>query len=134
MIKEVRVQSVADLMPLITEQEYRKDLDRYRSPFLYRGIPDADYQMTTSLRRNCKGLQKTLELAILNNFAKDTRTVLLLKDDDAKIKRAGRNIPTLHFLTYNRLCAHDLFYARKIIMLEGAAKNLSEFYAALEAE
>ena len=78
---------------------------------------------------------KTKDLVkILNNFAKDTRTVLLLKDDDAKIKRAGRNIPTLHFLTYNRLCAHDLFYARKIIMLEGAAKNLSEFYAALEAE
>ena len=70
MIREVRIQSVGDLLPLITEQEYRKDLDRYRSPFLYRGIPDADYQMTTSLRRNCKGLQKTLELAILNNFAK----------------------------------------------------------------
>ena len=78
---------------------------------------------------------KTKDLVkILNNFAKDTRTVLLLKDDDKMIKRAGRNIPTLHFLTYNRLCAHDLFYARKIIMLEGAAKNLSEFYAGLEAE
>ncbi|MCR5622541.1 MAG: 50S ribosomal protein L4 [Treponema sp.] len=78
---------------------------------------------------------KTKDLVkILNNFAKDTRTVLLLKDDDKLIKRAGRNIPSLHFLTYNRLCAHDLFYARKIIMLEGAAKNLSEFYAALEAE
>lgn len=78
---------------------------------------------------------KTKDLVkILNNFAKGTRTVLLLKDDDKMIKRAGRNIPTLHFLTYNRLCAHDLFYARKIIILEGAAKNLSEFYAGLEAE
>ena len=66
---------------------------------------------------------------ILNNFAKDTRTVILLKDDDAKIKLAGRNIPTLSFLSFNRLRAHDLFYARKIIMLESAAKNLSEFYA-----
>ena len=73
---------------------------------------------------------KTKDLVkILNNFAKDTRTVILLKDDDAKIKLAGRNIPTLSFLSFNRLRAHDLFYARKIIMLESSAKNLSEFYA-----
>ena len=73
---------------------------------------------------------KTKDLVkILNNFAKDTRTVILLKDDDAKIKLAGRNISTLSFLSFNRLRAHDLFYARKIIMLESAAKNLSEFYA-----
>lgn len=73
---------------------------------------------------------KTKDLVkILNNFAKDTRTVILLKDDDTKIKLAGRNIPTLSFLSFNRLRAHDLFYARKIIMLESAAKNLSEFYA-----
>ena len=73
---------------------------------------------------------KTKDLVkILDNFAKDTRTVILLKDDDAKIKLAGRNIPTLSFLSFNRLRAHDLFYARKIIMLESAAKNLSEFYA-----
>ncbi|HBB13017.1 MAG TPA: 50S ribosomal protein L4, partial [Treponema sp.] len=34
----------------------------------------------------------------------------------------------------NRLRAHDLFYARKIVMLEGAAKNLSEFFEKVEAE
>ena len=73
---------------------------------------------------------KTKDLVkILNNFAKDTRTVILLKDDDEKIKLAGRNIPTLSFLSYERLRAHDLFYARKIIMLESAATKLSEFYA-----
>ena len=47
--------------------------------------------------------------AILKNFSNNERTVLVLKDDDAKIKQAGRNIPTLSFL-------------------ESAAKNLSEFY------
>ena len=73
---------------------------------------------------------KTKDLVkILNNFAKDTRTVILLKDDDAKIKQAGRNIPSLSFLSYNRLRAHDLYYARKIVILEGAVKNLSDFYA-----
>ena len=50
------------------------------------------------------------------------------------IKRAGRNIPTLSFLSYNRLRAHDLFYGRKILMLESAAKNLSDFYRVEEAK
>lgn len=74
---------------------------------------------------------KTKDLVkILNNFAKDERTVIILKDDDAKIKQAGRNIKNLYFLSYNRLRAHDLYYGRKVILLEGAANNLSEFYAA----
>ena len=73
---------------------------------------------------------KTKDLAaILNNFAKDERTVLILKDDDAKIKQAGRNIPNLSFLAYNRLEAHTLFYGRTVIILESAVKNLSDFYA-----
>ena len=73
---------------------------------------------------------KTKELVnILNNFAKDERTVIILKDDDAMLKRAARNIKNVSFLSYNRLRAHDLFYGRKIIVLETAAKNLSEFYA-----
>ena len=66
--------------------------------------------------------------AILKNFSNNERTVLVLKDDDVKIEQAGRNIPTLSFLSYNRLRAHDLFYGKKVLMLESAAKNLSEFY------
>ena len=72
---------------------------------------------------------KTKDLVkILNNFAKDERTVLILKDDDEKIKQAGRNIPNLTFLSYNRLNAHDLYYGRKVIVLESAVANLSKFY------
>lgn len=78
---------------------------------------------------------KTKELAaILDRFAKDERTVLVLKDDDAMLKRAGRNIPKLSYLAYNRLRAHDLFYGRKVIMLESAAKNLADFYASKNDE
>ena len=73
---------------------------------------------------------KTKDLVkILNNFTKGERTVILLKDDDSMIKRAGKNLPNVYFLSYNRLRAHDLFYGRKVIMLETAAKNLSDFYA-----
>ena len=73
--------------------------------------------------------KKTKDLVkIVNAFAKDLRTVLILKEDDANIKQAGRNVKNLSLLSYNRLRAHDLFYGRKVILLEGAAKNLSEFY------
>ncbi len=70
MIKEVRVHTLEELMPLLSEQEYRKDLHRNRSSYLYRGMPDVSFRMYTSLSRNCKNLSKTLEPAILENFAK----------------------------------------------------------------
>ncbi|MDR1107342.1 MAG: 50S ribosomal protein L4 [Treponema sp.] len=77
---------------------------------------------------------KTKELAgLLDNFGPGERTVIILKDDDPLIKRAGANIPWLSFLSYNRLRAHDLFYGRRILMLEGAVKNLNEFYNSREA-
>lgn len=78
---------------------------------------------------------KTKDLVkILKNFGEEKRTVIILKDDDAKIRQAGRNLHNVYFLSYNRLRAHDLFYGRKVIMLEGAAQKLSEFYAEKEAE
>lgn len=60
---------------------------------------------------------------------KMTRTVVILKDDDEKIKRAGRNVHNVSFLSFNRLRARDLYFARRLIILEGAVKNLSDFYS-----
>jgi predicted nuclease of predicted toxin-antitoxin system len=57
-------------MPLLSEQDYRPELKRNRSGYLYRGMPNSEYKMATSLSRCCKDKQKTLEPAILNNFAK----------------------------------------------------------------
>jgi len=78
-------------------------------------------------------MAKTKEfLKKIENFAtnKDNqRTVVILKDDDAAVKRAGRNLPWLSFLSFNRLRAHDLFYGRKVLVLESAVKELNEFYA-----
>ena len=70
MIQEIRIDTLEELMPLLSEQDYRPEIDRNRSSFLYRGVPDSSYRMVTSLSRCCKQLQKTLEPAILNNFAK----------------------------------------------------------------
>jgi len=73
---------------------------------------------------------KTKELAqILKNLVKEENTVIILKDDDRMIKRAGANIPWLKFLTYNRLRAHDLFYGKNILVLETAVENLHNLYS-----
>ena len=73
---------------------------------------------------------KTKELVgILKNFVEDgKRTVLIMKNDDAMLRRAARNIPYLHVLAYDKLSAKELLYGRKVVMLETAAKNLNEFY------
>ncbi len=74
---------------------------------------------------------KTRDLAaILQNFVKEKkRTLLILKDDDEMLRRAARNIPYLQVQSYNRLSAKELLYGRVILMLEGAANNLNEFYS-----
>jgi large subunit ribosomal protein L4 len=73
---------------------------------------------------------KTKDLsAIIKNFVKDeTRTIIILKDDDVMMRRAAKNIPYLHVLSYNRLSAKELLYGRKVLVLETAAKNLNDFY------
>ncbi|MDR2509478.1 MAG: 50S ribosomal protein L4 [Spirochaetaceae bacterium] len=79
---------------------------------------------------------KTKDLAnILRNFGKNERTVIVLDDNEdgrleknRLIKRAGRNIPTLNFLSYNSLSAHALFYGRRVLLQEGVADKLSGFY------
>ena len=72
---------------------------------------------------------KTQELVgILGNLVSPERTVIILKDNDQMIKRAGKNIPWVLFLSFNRLRAHDLFYGKNILVMEGAAESLNEFY------
>jgi len=72
---------------------------------------------------------KTRDLAaILAKLVNGERTVIVMKDDDKMLKRAGANIPWVSFLAYNRLRAHDLFYGKNILVLESAVNNLNKFY------
>jgi large subunit ribosomal protein L4 len=73
------------------------------------------------------GKTKDLVTAI-SKLSAGERTVIIIKDDDVMMRRAGRNVPWLNLLSYNRLAAHDLFYARKLLLLETAARKLNEFY------
>ncbi|GMO31143.1 MAG: 50S ribosomal protein L4 [Termitinemataceae bacterium] len=71
---------------------------------------------------------------IIKNFGDKERTVLILNDDKEKtlkLKRAGKNIPWLSFLTPHRLRVHDLFYGRRVMVLETAAKEIGSFYTKL---
>jgi large subunit ribosomal protein L4 len=52
--------------------------------------------------------------------------VLITREDDPMLKRAARNIPWLQYLNWNRLRAHDLFYAQKVLVLESAEASLGE--------
>ena len=73
-------------------------------------------------------------VTMLSRMAANERTVVILKDDDAMIRRAGRNVPWLTFLSFNRLAAHELYYCQKLLVLETAATKLNEFYAAAAQE
>ncbi|HIV98438.1 MAG TPA: 50S ribosomal protein L4 [Candidatus Ornithospirochaeta avicola] len=73
---------------------------------------------------------KTKDLAqIMKAFeTENQRTVIIMKDDDPMLRRAARNIPYLHVLAYDKLSAKELLYGRKILVLESACQNLSDFY------
>jgi large subunit ribosomal protein L4 len=60
----------------------------------------------------------------LQRLTDGKRVVLVTKDDDPMLKRAARNIPWLQYLSWNRLRAHDLFYAHKVVVMESAAASL----------
>jgi large subunit ribosomal protein L4 len=80
---------------------------------------------------------KTKDMAaVLKNLNAKERTVIVLGNnfEAAKnIRQAGANIPYLTILSYTALRAHDLFYSRNLLLLEGAAGKLSEYYSEVEA-
>ncbi len=72
---------------------------------------------------------KTKDLVrILKALSPDGRTVIILGDNDPMLKRAGRNLPGVSLLSYDRLRVHDLFYGSRLLVLESAAGKLNEFY------
>lgn len=73
---------------------------------------------------------KTKDLAqIMKAFeTEDQRTIIVMKDDDAMLRRAAKNIPYVRVLAYDKLSAKELLYGRKILVLETAAAKLGAFY------
>lgn len=74
MIKIIYISELSEILNLVSKQEYYKGIDRNRSSFLYRGLPNSKYCLETSLYRNCKEKQYILEKSILRNFTKYAAT------------------------------------------------------------
>ena len=70
MIKTVYISTLDGVKDLLFEQERNAANGRYRSSFFYRGVPDASFDLSTSLQRNCGKLSKQLETHLLANFTK----------------------------------------------------------------
>lgn len=70
MVKIVKITDMKMLVELLAEQQFDRNIKRYRSPFLYRGLPNINYKLDTSLHRNCKHCQGEIEGSILRNFSK----------------------------------------------------------------
>ena len=70
MVKVETINSIDEILELMTEQKFDDGIQRYRSPYLYRGLPNQKYCLMTSLQRNCKNKQGYIEGSILRNFTK----------------------------------------------------------------
>lgn len=68
MVRTETIKSIDKLMEIVSEQNYNGAIKRYRSSSLYRGLPNADYTLMTSLQRNCGNKQEEIENSILRNF------------------------------------------------------------------
>ena len=70
MINVVKINDMDAVFDMVSEQGYRNDIGRHRNLFVYRGQPDVEFPLVTSLMRNCKDKRKELEPCILRNFTK----------------------------------------------------------------
>ena len=69
-MREIRIDEIEDLDKLIYDHPFKADISRDRDLYVYRGMPDANYSLVTSLQRICKEKRNNVELNMLNNFAK----------------------------------------------------------------
>lgn len=53
-IRVEQITTLEQISKIIWDQQYQSTLMRNRSPYLYRGLPNSNYHLVTSLRRNCK--------------------------------------------------------------------------------
>ena len=70
MYQTIVLNTLDEVMQIVTEQEYNVHKKRHRSSFIYRGLSKETFNLSTTLQRNCKHLSCELETSILRNFTK----------------------------------------------------------------
>lgn len=70
MITVKTITTIEQLGPIIFDQDFSKEMSRYRSRSLYKGLSNAQWHLSTSLYRNCMAKKNALEETILRSFTK----------------------------------------------------------------
>ena len=70
MMNDVIIANLRDLSALFLDQEYNCGIKRLRSSYFYRGLPNIEFKLLTSLERNCGEQKQVLEPMLLKNFTK----------------------------------------------------------------
>ena len=81
------IDKMEDILEIMTHHIYDDKIERYRSSYIYRGIPNSDYKLKTSLERNCKEKGYVIEESILRNFSK-----YAINDDPLIVKSIWRQM------------------------------------------
>lgn len=122
MIEERLITQIDQIGNLLMNQQYNDKIDRYRSSYFYRGLPNINFKLVTSLQRNCKNMPN-LEAPMLNNF---TRYAAL---EDASLKESiwRQMIVGQHHGLPTRLLdwTHSPLVALHFAMTEGNMDDLS---------
>jgi hypothetical protein len=70
MYKTIELDTLESVINLVSQQEFSDKTKRHRSNFMYHGLSNISFELSTSLQRNCKQLYPELESSVLRNFTK----------------------------------------------------------------
>ncbi len=97
----------------------------YRS-ILSKKLKDGSLKIVDEFRVE-SGKTKDAYQQLLSLTEDRRRVILVYKEEDKMMKRAVRNIKWANTLSCYRLKAHDLFYAKEVILTKDAAQELNTF-------
>jgi len=68
---------------------------------------------------------KTKEFAkVLSNLNLDTKTLIVLAEDNEEFVKSARNVPSVKVVLTNNVCVYDLINANKLVFTVDAVKSL----------
>lgn len=78
-MSEIRVNSWADLLETLYRDSWRHEINRFRSPYVFRGLSDVSFNLLTSLTR-LGGSYAQMENHLLRNFRKYAHRNIVERD------------------------------------------------------
>lgn len=61
---------------------------------------------------------------------KTERTLVIFSEENELLKRSLKNIPWVKYMSAKRLAAHEMFYAKHVIIMESAVQYIEKTYTA----